>query len=139
CKRNPLLLPAAQQRPRSILETGHTDQLQRALHATTDFFPGKLARLELEGPVLRHRHVRPERVGLEYHADIPLIGRKAQSARAHHNRSVTKENIPEVGDLEAGRHAQSGGLAATAWAEQGNDLTVAHVQREVLDRRLWGS
>src|SRR5215471_9228514 len=77
CERDPLLLPTAQQRPRPIFETGHTDQLQCSPHAIGYFFAWKFARFERKGHVLSDSHVGPDRVGLKYHTDVSLIGRKA--------------------------------------------------------------
>src|SRR5215475_10248716 len=76
CERDPLLLPTAQQRPRPIFETGHTDQLQCSPHAIADFFAGKFARFERKSHVLSDSHMGPDRVGLKYHTDVSLIGRK---------------------------------------------------------------
>src|SRR5262249_47328512 len=132
------LLPTAQQRPRPIFETGHTDHLQCSPHAIAYFFAGKFACFERKGHVLSDSHMGPDRVGLKYHTDVSFVGRKAQSTGAHHNRSFPKENIAEVRDLEAGRHAQCCGLAATARAEQGTDLTVVNIKGYILDRWLRG-
>jgi hypothetical protein len=54
---------------------------------------------------------------LEYHADVAYWAqaqpRSSSQPQCHQRKYLC------IGDFEAGRHAQRGGLAATAWAEQG--------------------
>jgi hypothetical protein len=37
------------------------------------------ATLEAESDILRYRHIRKERIGLEHHADIALVGLQIDS------------------------------------------------------------
>ena len=62
-------------------------------------------------------------------------GRNSRSA-VDHDRLVAEKNIARVGCLQAGDHAQGGGLAAAARAEQSEDLAVVNIQRKIFDRRL---
>jgi hypothetical protein len=53
--------------------------------------------------------VRPQRVILEDHAEIPLVGRHMDPAVSHHPAA---DRDPARGDpLDAGQAAQQGGLA----------------------------
>ncbi len=77
--------------------------------------------------VLGHRHVRVERVALEHHRDVAVLG-----------LDVVDDPIADAqralgGGLEPGDHAQGGGLAAARRAEQHHELLVQHLEVEPVD------
>src|SRR5262249_15070122 len=72
---NALLLAAAQPRRRTLAEPGEAHHGERLLDAPADVGCRHAPRHEAVGDVLEHRHVRPDRVGLEHHAEAALLGR----------------------------------------------------------------
>ena len=107
---------------------GHVHQFEHLGHALVDLGLGQLVLLQTEGDVLRHGHVREQRIGLEHHVDRPLIGR-------HVGDIDTIENdAPGGGPLEAGEHAQQRGFTGAGATEQGEDLALVDGQRDVVDR-----
>jgi hypothetical protein len=85
-----------------------------------------LAQLEAEGHVIIHRHVRVERVALEHHGDVAVLGRHVvDHALANRDRAVADL-------LQAGQKAQRGGLTTARWADQHQGLLVGNRQVEIL-------
>ena len=85
-----------------------------------------LAELEREGHVLVHGHVRVQRVGLEDHGDVAVLGLDVVD-----HATVDLEGAG--GDvLEAGDHAQRRGLAAAGRADEDDELLVGDLEVEVL-------
>ena len=83
--------------------------------------------LEAEGDVVRHRHVREQRVGLEHHVGRPLPGR-------HRRHVLAVDQDPAGGRrLEAGEHPQQRGLAAARRAQQGEELALVDVEADIVD------
>jgi hypothetical protein len=80
------------------------------------------------GHVLRHRHVRPERVALEDHRHAPPLGRDHERRGGEH--AVADADLAAVGREEAGDQAQRGGLAAAGGPEERDQLARAHRQVE---------
>jgi hypothetical protein len=101
----------------------------RGLDASPDLLAGHAAALQAESEVVAHVHVRIERVGLEHHGDIAVLGRDA----VHH--PVVDPQLARGDRLEPGDHAQGGRLAAAGRPEQDHELAVLDQQRHVLDRR----
>ncbi len=87
---------------------------------------GHAGDLEAEGDVLRHGQVGEQRIGLEHHADVALVGLQP--------RDVLAADDDGAGGrlLEAGDHAQHGGLAAAGRAEEGDELAGADIEVEIL-------
>ncbi len=54
------------------------DQRKRGGHALFHLGARQTPLLQAEGDVARHRHMRPERVGLEHHADVALPRRHVE-------------------------------------------------------------
>ena len=76
------------------------------------------------------RHMREERVILEHHVDVPLVGRHRR-----HVLAVQQHRPLEGRVLEPGDHPQRRRLAAARGAEQGEELALADRQVEALDGR----
>ena len=81
-----------------------------------------------KGNVLKYIHVRPDRVGLEYHADIALFRRYVDSPGRRVRDGTGNFQLAGVGFLQAGDAAQGGGLTAAAGAEQDAELLLRHFQ-----------
>jgi hypothetical protein len=103
------------------------DRLGRLVDPTLDLRLGDLAQLQPEREVLANRHVRVERVALEDHRDVAILGRDiVDDAVADAERSA--------GDLlEPGDHPEAGRLAAARRPDQDHELAVADLEIEVLD------
>ncbi len=83
---------------------------------------GDLLELEAEGHVVEHAHVRVQRVVLEDHGDVAVLGR-------HVVDDPVADAQLALGDrLEAGDHAQRRGLAAARRADEHHELPVGDVQ-----------
>ncbi|MNZ78482.1 hypothetical protein D3C78_970580 [compost metagenome] len=105
---------------------GHVHQAQHLLHPGFDFGRWQTVLLEAEGDVLRHRHVREQRVGLEHHVDRSFV-------RRHVGDVDTVEQNPAFGRaLETGEHAQQGRFAGAGTAEQGEDFTLVDFQGHIV-------
>src|SRR5262249_23062151 len=89
------------------------------------------AHLETEGHVLRHRHVRPDRVALEDHRHVALLGRQGGDGRRD---DVTVHRDGALAGLEeAGDHPERRGLPAAGRAEERDELAVRKRQAEGVD------
>src|SRR3989454_3644227 len=94
--------------------------------------PGAAARLEAEGHVVEHAHVRVERVGLEDHGHVSVAGR-------HLVDDLVVDLDLTGGDvLEASQHAQGGRLAAAGGPDQDHELGVPNRKAEVIHGRRFG-
>ncbi|MCY1462028.1 hypothetical protein D9M71_797540 [compost metagenome] len=71
--------------------------------------------------------MREQGIALENHAHVALVGRQFADVVAVHEDPAT------VWRVKTGKHHQSGGLARTAGAEQGQKFALADVQVEVVD------
>ncbi|MNN73383.1 hypothetical protein D3C81_1894960 [compost metagenome] len=104
------------------------DHFENVLDPALAFFGGDFADAQRVGHVVRHRHVREQRITLEHHAVVTffrralddvdtlfhqLAGRRAEEAREDH---------------------QQGGLARTGRPQQRQELALANVQVDVIQR-----
>ncbi len=71
-------------------------------------------------------HVGKQRIGLENHADIALVGLQAVLLLAADGDATGGRRF------EAGDHAQDGRLAAAGGAEEGNEFTLLDLHVEVM-------
>ena len=127
-ERDALLLPAGELPGTARFEAAQAHHLQRFLDARRLLGRRQVAHLEAEGDVLRDAHVREQRVGLEHHRGVALVRRHVGHA------PVVEPDLAAVGRDEARHHAQGGGLAAARWAEQRDELAVADLEVDVIDR-----
>ena len=78
--------------------------------------------------VLAHRHVGEQRDVLEDHGDVALLrGQRGDVG-------VAEPDAAGGGGLEAGDHPQSGRLAAAGGADEGEELALADLERQVAHR-----
>ena len=76
-QRHALLLAAGQLVRIAVAEMRQLDQLAASRRrARRSPLCGTLRDLQAEGDVLRDRHVREQRIGLEHHADVALVRRR---------------------------------------------------------------
>ena len=76
-KRQTLLLTAGELGGFALGEMIETDRSQHAHHLVADLLLVRavLANFQRESRIGEHRHVGPDRVGLEHHAEVAAIGR----------------------------------------------------------------
>ena len=127
-QRHPLLLPSGERAHRPPLEPGELHQLERRPHPPLPVGRRHAEALEPEGDVLPHVEVGEERIVLEHHPEPPARRRRAGDVLAVHH------DTPLVGDLEPGEQAERRGLAASARAQQREEVTPRHAEREPVHR-----
>ena len=80
--RDALLLAAGQRGRRPLGERLHLDELQRRRRRVSRISGGwPAADAQRIGDVVEHRHVRPDGVGLEHHAEPAVVRRHEDAAR----------------------------------------------------------
>ena len=89
---------------------------------------GHLAELEAEGEVVAHGHVRVQRVALEDHRDVAILGGHVV------DHPVADAEFAGGDLLEPGDHPQAGGLAAAGRTDQDHVLAVRDLEVQVIDR-----
>ena len=104
-----------------LLEAVEIDDRERALDAVRDLgarIAPVLGDRERERHVLGHRHVRPDRIGLEHHADRALLDRHVHARLRVEQRPAVDRDHAVVRRLQPRDAAQRRGLAAAGGAEQ---------------------
>ena len=129
-----LHLAAAQQRGRARLESLESDQAQHPLDLVADDAALHAAERERIGDVLEDGHVRPDRVRLEDHAEVPEVRREEHPPRHRGHHAAAQRDLARVGALEPGDQAQRGRLAAAARSEQGEDFAPPDFERCAVHR-----
>src|SRR5262249_22281503 len=129
-ERHPLLLAARQLARMARGEGAEPDELERLADAPAALRPGHALHLEAERHVLRPRHVREERVALEYDAETALSGLHGEKVATLQPDRATR------GFDEARDHLQRGGLAAAGRPQQRNELALVDGERQPVDRSM---
>ena len=127
-KRHALLLAARQFRRQLAFVAGETDALDDLADAALSDVARRLPHLEREGDVLRHRHMRKERVALEHHAEGARLGASLSDVLA------LAHQAPDGRLLEAGHDHEKGRLAGAGGAEQGQKFAAADIERHTFER-----
>ena len=96
-------------------------------HAQPDRLGRHAAKAQAEGHILLNRHVRIERVALEYHRDVPVHGRHVVDPKAV-NQDVAARCLLKTGD-----HAQQRGLATAGWSDEGDELVLRNIKIKLRD------
>ncbi len=105
-QRDALALAAGELLGLAVEQVGQLDRRGCLAHPPVDLSLGHLAQLEAEGEVVVDAHVRVQRVALEDHRHVAVLGRQiVDDAVADLERALADL-------LEAGDHAQRGRLAA---------------------------
>ena len=103
---------------------GQTEDLGGLAHALVDLGLGGAGDLEGEAHVVVHGHVRVERVVLEDHGDVTVLGLNVGDV------AVTDEDATGVDVLQAREHAQGGGLTAAGGANEYEELAIGDLEVE---------
>jgi hypothetical protein len=106
-KRDALLLAARELGWLAVLELLQPHHFEGAHDARPDVGLRHLSHGQREGDIVRHAHMRKQRVVLEHHADISFVGRQAV------DRFAVERNHALAGPFEARQHVQGRGLAGT--------------------------
>jgi ABC-type uncharacterized transport system YnjBCD ATPase subunit len=121
---------SARQRMRSPLEILGQPELARRLgDALRDLGLWQAAPLQAEGHVVEHVHMRVERIGLEHHGDVAVLGGDVVDDPAVDPDRARGDR------LEPGDHPQHRGFAAARGAEQHHELAIGDGERDRLDGR----
>jgi hypothetical protein len=114
----------------AIREARQAHERERFVHALLTLRAPDVAHLQPELDVLRHRHVREQRVVLEHDAE-PALGGRDREQVAPLERDATRGRLDEARD-----HLQRGCLAAARRSEQRDELALVDGERDVVDRRV---
>ena len=125
-----LLLTAGQLGGQAVRVLAQMDDGQHPADVFLDRLPGRFFDGQRVGHVVKHVHVRPDGVGLEHHADVPLF-------RGHEGLPAGDQLVVDVhlafrGLFKPGDDAQHGGLAAAGGAQQGHEFSVPEGLGEIL-------
>ncbi len=102
-----------------LLETEHVRDLA---HAPIDLGLRHASQLQSEGDVVVDGHVRVERVVLEDHRDVAILGRDVV------DEALADEDVAARLLFEPGDHAKGGRLAATGGSDEHEELFVLDLQ-----------
>ena len=125
-----LPLPAREMARQAVEQPGQAEDLRRGPHLPEDLLWPRLLQLQGEGHVLGHRHVRIERVVLEHHRDVAILGRHV----VHHARADADRAARD--GLQPGDHAQQSGLAAARRADEDDEGAVGDVDGHPVHHRM---
>ena len=128
--RHALALTAGQLGGLAVQELGEVEDLGRLLDLLAPLVGRHPAQLQREAHVLGDRLVRVQRVVLEHHRDVAVLGRHA----GHVLAADLDGALVDV--LESGEHAQRGALARTGRSDQDDELAVVDVEVERVNREL---
>ena len=131
-ERDALLLAAGKLRRIALGERAEPRGGEDGLDLLGDDGAVELPELQAVGDVLGDRHVRPQRVALEHHRHVALLGRQRAPRRGHH--AVAQHDLAGGRLGEAGKQAQRRGLAAARRSEQAHERAVLDLERHVVER-----
>jgi len=128
--RHALTLTAGQLGGLAIQVLGQVEDLGGLLDLLAPFRGRYPAQLECESHVLGDRLVRVQRIVLEDHCDVAVLGRDT----GHVLAADLDGALVDV--FEAGKHPQCGALARAAWSDQDDELAVGDVEVERVNREF---
>jgi hypothetical protein len=126
--RDPLALAAGELLRPPVEQVLEPEQRRRLAHASPLLVPRRACEAQAEPDVLRHGHVRVERVALEDHRHVAV-------ALEHvvHPLAVDRQR-PVADVLEPRDHPQRRRLAAARRADEDEQLRLADLERQLLHR-----
>ena len=111
-----------------VAEAAEADRLEHLGGALAALGPADALHLQAVLDVLLHGEVREQRVVLEDGVDVAVVGRRARDVlSAEQHRTARRQ-------FEPGDHAQHGGLARPRRPEQREELALADLEVDVVDR-----
>ena len=125
--RDPLALAAGEVARPTLEMLGEAEELGGRRHALADLGLRHLLALERVGDVVEDAHVRVERVVLEDHRDVALLGREVV------DDPLADPQLAVGHLLEPRHHPQRGRLAAARRADEDDELPVLDLEVEIDD------
>jgi len=130
-ERHPLPLTAGERRHLALAEPFQPQHRHQFGHPAGDLSAADPPEFEAVADVLRHRHVRPQGIGLEYHRDVALVRRQpGDVAPADRDRTVCHRDEPADG-------AQQGGLAAARGSQKRYELAARSTERDMIEHAVY--
>src|SRR5262249_5821814 len=111
----------------ALLEARQVDLGEAGRHAVGNGGAPELAQLEPVCDVGLHRHVRPQGVVLEHHADVARVRPEPLDA------AVAEPDLAAVGYVKPGDQPQERRLAAPGGSEQREQLAVGDLEAPAVD------
>ncbi len=125
--RDALALAAGKLARLALQQRAELEDFRRALDLGVDVGLGRSANLQTVRHVAEHAHVRVQRVVLEHHRDVAILGLERVD-------DAIADRYLAAGDrLEARHHAQQRRLAAARRADDDDELAVGDVQVDAVD------
>ena len=128
CQGDTLLLAAGKLVRHTGFHAGQAHQLQDVRYLLLDDILGKLTQLQAIGHIVKNIVVGKQRVALEHHGGIPLVGGQLIDLLA------AQPDTALVGAFKAGDHTKRCGLAAAGGAQQCDEAARLDVQAHLIDR-----
>src|SRR6476660_5875341 len=118
----------------AVSEMRHLDELEHLEHTGPDRTAFHLADLQGECKVVEHRHVRPDGVRLEDDSEVPPLGCDIDARLRVVEDTAAHGYATSLRRLEPGDRHQRGRLAAAARSQQGEELALADVEGDIVER-----
>ncbi len=129
-ERHALLLAAGHPARITLLIAGEPNHRQRGADALIALGARHAPHLEAKGDILGRRHMREQRIALEYDAE-------AAPGRMHRGQVLPLQADRTARGIEKARdHLQGRGLAAAGGTEEGDELALADRKAEIVDDGL---
>ena len=125
-QRHALLLAARKLAGLAVCHRIELDQCQHLGGARFHLGRRFAQHLKAKGNVLRHGQMRKERIGLEHRIHRPLVWRQIGDVLP------IQQDHPIGGHLKPGNQAQQRGLATARWAKKRKELTLANLDRDIV-------
>jgi hypothetical protein len=126
---HPLALAAGQLGRLTVQKLGQIKDFRGLLDLLCDLSLVHLGQGQRERDVLAHSHVRVERIRLEHHRDVAVLGRLLVDPFAA-DPQLSGGDLLETGD-----HVERGRLSAAGGSDEDDELAVGDGHREVLHGR----
>ena len=124
---NTLTLTTGQSLGLTAQVLGDVQNLGGFLHLAVDFVLGSMAKLQSKSHVIINSHVGVQRIVLEDHGDITVLGGNII------HQTVADVQLAAGNVFQAGNHTQCGGLTTAGRANQNDEFLVGDAQVELLN------
>ncbi|MNL43836.1 hypothetical protein D3C87_1663680 [compost metagenome] len=105
------------------------DHFEDVLDPAVAFFGRDFADAQRVGHVVGDSHVREQRITLEHHAVVPLLGGALDDV------DTLFHQLARSRAEETGQDHQQGGFTRAGRAQQGQEFALANIQIDVIQRR----
>ncbi len=108
---------------RTLSKSGQTDAVECGGNALFPLRAAKPAHFERKGHIAENGHMRPQRIILKYHAEMPLFRRDESALPGIRDSDAVDRDRSLRGGEQSGDEAKQRGLAATGRPEQRERLS----------------